>query len=178
LGGALEAGVCGVRAVALSYAFLSRKHDAEMIAAASRMSVRVIEALVKNWDEKVHVYSVNVPLTKDVESTKVLWTRMLQNRWKSGSCFTEIDVSAEEDAGPEEEEMRIRRAEGGPEKDEDVDLLTKTDSHIRYTHKHFKWTPTFTDVYESVEQAPPGNDGWAVNKGYVRYVFPWINCLR
>jgi tubulin---tyrosine ligase len=175
LGGALEAAVCGVRAVALSYAFLSRQHDAEIIAAASRMGVRVIEAIVKSWDENVHVYSVNVPLVKNVETTKVLWTRMLQNRWKSGSCFTATEVPAEEDDSPEEEEMKIRQAEGSAESNvegsAEKDSNTSSSSqenHVRYTHKHFKWTPTFTDVYESVENAPPGNDGWAVKEGFVR----------
>jgi broad specificity polyphosphatase/5'/3'-nucleotidase SurE len=148
--------------VALSYAFLSREHDAEVIAEASRMSLKVIEGLVKKWDESVQVFSVNVPLVKGVEKTKILWTQMLQNRWKSGSCFTEVDVPAKDDDGPNEEEARIRRGEGGSP--------ASIDTHIRYTHKHFKWTPKFTDVYESVEKAPPGNDGWAVKEGFVRYV--------
>jgi broad specificity polyphosphatase/5'/3'-nucleotidase SurE len=39
--------------------------------------------------------------------------------------------------------------------------------HLRYKHKHFKWAPRFKDVFESVEKAPPGNDGWAVNERYV-----------
>ena len=43
--------------------------------------------------------------------------------------------------------------------------------HLRHKHKHFKWAPQFKDVHESVEQAPPGNDGWAVKEGFVRYVF-------
>jgi tubulin--tyrosine ligase len=166
LGGALEAAVCGVKAVALSYAFMSREHDAEVIAEASRMSLRVIEGLMKRWDESVHVFSVNVPLVKGVEKTKVLWTRMLQNMWKSGSCFTEVDVPAEEDDDPNKEEARIRRGEGR----EEGGSPSSIDNHIRYTHKHFKWTPKFTDVYESVEKAPPGNDGWAVKEGFVRCV--------
>jgi tubulin--tyrosine ligase len=37
---------------------------------------------------------------------------------------------------------------------------------MRYTHKHFKWAPSFKDVYESVEASEPGNDGWAVAQGY------------
>ena len=42
--------------------------------------------------------------------------------------------------------------------------------HLRYTHKQFKWSPRFTDVYDSVEKAGPGNDGWAVKEGFIRYV--------
>ncbi|KJR81326.1 uncharacterized protein SPSK_01002 [Sporothrix schenckii 1099-18] len=33
------------------------------------------------------------------------------------------------------------------------------------THRHFKWQPQFSDVYRSVDEAPPGNDGWAVREG-------------
>lgn len=199
IGGAMEAAVCGVRAVALSYAFFDRNHDPEIIAGASRMSVRIIEALYARWKDRHHVqlYSVNVPLTRDVEKTKVLWTRMLQNEWVSGSCFTEVEVPEEEDWGPEEGEMQIRRSESlsltqdgaasGMRGDVREDLKAEREArgkvdgtgvgenaavedengHLRYRHKHFKWSPRFKDVYESVEKAPPGNDGWAVKEGYV-----------
>jgi len=33
-------------------------------------------------------------LIENVEKAKVLWTRMLQNSWSSGSCFEEV-VSTE-----------------------------------------------------------------------------------
>jgi broad specificity polyphosphatase/5'/3'-nucleotidase SurE len=39
--------------------------------------------------------------------------------------------------------------------------------HLRYAHKHFKWTPKFKDVYDSVEKAGPGNDGWVVKEGMI-----------
>ena len=50
LGGALEAAVCKRRAIALSYAFFSRNHDPEIIAGASKLSVKLIDYLYKNWD--------------------------------------------------------------------------------------------------------------------------------
>ncbi|PMD48426.1 tubulin-tyrosine ligase family protein-like protein [Hyaloscypha variabilis F] len=155
LGGALEAAVCKRKAIAVSYAFFSRNHDPEIIAGASKLSVRVIEYLYKNWGEGVDLYSVNVPLVEGVEERKVLWTSTLQNYWKSGSCFQEIE-DEEGDAG--EEEQRIREGEGLPEGSEE--------SVSRHKHKHFKWSPRFTDVYQSVEEAGPGNDGWAVKEGY------------
>lgn len=192
IGGALEAAVCGVRAVALSYAFFDRNHDPDVIAAASRMSVRVVEALHARWQDRRHVqlYSVNVPLTREVEKTKVLWTHMLQNEWVSGSCFTEVEVPEEEDWGPEEGEMQIRRSESlsltqdGGEASEDLKeetevkrrvdgagsesaVVEEENGHLRYKHKHFKWAPRFKDVFDSVEKAPPGNDGWAVREGFV-----------
>lgn len=178
IGGALEAAVCGVRAVALSYAFFDRNHDHEIIAAASRRSVKIVEHLMQDWGQDVHLYSVNVPLVKNVEGTKVLWTRMLQNQWRSGSSFQVVEVPEEEDRGPVEEEAAIREGEkeGGDLTEEtgrasggfDGTNDRETTSHPRYTHKHFKWAPSFKDVHDSVTRSEPGNDGWAVGEGYVR----------
>ncbi|KAK4119313.1 sure-like protein [Parathielavia appendiculata] len=167
LGGALEAAVCRHRAIALSYAFFSRNHDTVIIGKASRRSVSVIEALVREWprDGSVDLYSVNVPLLENLEEGKVLYTGMLQNYWGLGSCFTEVDGSVD---GEEEDEERIRKEEGAAEEageggGSDGDAQSKPACH---THKHFKWSPRFTDVYQSVDEAPPGNDGWAVKEGH------------
>ena len=198
IGGALEAAVCGVRAVALSYAFFDHTNDPDVVAEASRTSVRIVEGLMSRWEsrEHVHLYSVNVPLVQGVEMAKVMWTRMLQNEWKSGSCFTEVEVPEDgEDWSPDEGEMRIRRSEsvsltqdvaakeardelrlqmepnGHWQGDDDAeagkDHDAKGSGHLRYSHKHFRWSPRFRDVYESVERAPPGNDGWVVKEGFV-----------
>lgn len=166
LGGALEAAVCKRRAVALSYAFFSRNHDGGIIAAASRRGADVVERLVERWpgDGSVDLYSVNVPLVEGVEGGKVLFTGMLQNYWEAGSCFTEVDGSVD---GREEEEERIREGEGSPEREGEGGQQEGGGGH---RHKHFKWAPRFTDVYKSVEDAPPGNDGWAVKEGFTRYV--------
>ncbi|KAF2502229.1 sure-like protein [Lophium mytilinum] len=172
IGGAMEAAVCGVRSIALSFAFFDRNHDPAIIAAASAHSVKVIDYLAKNWDPNAHLYSVNVPLVEKVGEHKTLWTEMLQNRWTSGSCFQEIEVPEEEDEGAEEVEMQMRKAEErAGKKEQGVEgasgYNTPTGaSHVRYTHKHFKWAPRFKDVYQSVEDAEPGNDGWAVKEGY------------
>jgi tubulin--tyrosine ligase len=166
LGGALEAAVCKRKAIALSYAFFSMEsptkpdsaHDPEIIAAATRLSVKLIQHLYDNWGEDVDVYSINVPLVEGVESRKVMWTNMLQNYWGQGSCFKEIE---DDEGDAVEEEQKIR--EGEEEKPEE-------NSVTRHTHKHFKWNPRFTDVYKSVEEAPPGNDGWAIREKYSRLV--------
>jgi tubulin---tyrosine ligase len=166
LGGALEAAVCGKRAIALSYAFKKKDHhDPLEIAATSRMSVRVIENLAKNWEDGVQVYSINVPLGLQVERSKVWRTHMLQNQWKT-SCFTAIEVPEEEDWSPEQMEAIIRDGEssvaGGAENNQD------TVKHTPATHKHFQWSPRFVDVYESVAKSQPGNDGWVVNHDEIR----------
>jgi tubulin--tyrosine ligase len=166
LGGALEAAMCRRRAVALSYAFFSRNHDPDIIAAASRQSVRVVEALVRQWpaDGSVDVYSVNVPLKEGLESGSVLFTGMLQNYWGGGSCFTEVTGSVD---GEEEEERIREEGEGGGPAHAGAEA-EQTLAPGCHTHKHFKWSPRFTDVYRSVADAPPGNDGWAVEAGHTR----------
>ena len=64
------------------------------------------------------------------------------------------------------EEARVREgdAQGGAVDGVDgVEASTSTSSASR--QRHFKWAPRFTDVYESVEKAGPGSDGWAVQRG-------------
>ncbi|KAL8756498.1 MAG: hypothetical protein Q9199_002904 [Rusavskia elegans] len=161
IGGAMEAAVCRKRAIALSYAFFSRNHDPEIIAGASRMSVKLVEHLMSHWDNGVDLYSVNVPLIEAIEGKKVLYTYALQNYWASGSSFTEIEAKDEGDEDPEEKEMEIREQEGENEGEESVE---KKRGH---KHRHFTWTPKFSDVYQSVETSEPGNDGWAVKEGLV-----------
>ncbi|KAK8130962.1 tubulin-tyrosine ligase PBY1 [Apiospora sp. TS-2023a] len=164
LGGALEAAVCRKKAIAVSYAFFSRNHDPDIIEGASAHSVRVIESLYRQWpsDTSVDLYSVNVPLVEGVGKNKTLFTEMLQNYWSPGSsCFTEVEGSVGDE---DEEEYRIREGEGhegvAPQK-----TSKEAENGNGYTHRHFKWSPSFTDVYNSVEQSPPGNDGWAVKEG-------------
>ncbi|KAJ9133071.1 Sure-like protein [Pleurostoma richardsiae] len=162
LGGALEAAACKRRAIAVSYAFFSRNHDPAIVAAASRHSVRVVEALARQWPEdgSVDLYSVNVPLVEGVEARKTVWAGMLQNYWGEGSCFQEVEGSVGE--GGEEEE-RIREGIDGEVEEKKGGGGEGGGGH---THKHFKWAPRFTDVYRSVDEAPPGNDGWAVREGF------------
>lgn len=167
LGAALEAAVCGRRAVALSFAFFSRNHDPVIIEAACRHSVRVVEALHAQWpsDGSVDLYSVNVPLVEGVEGNPTVFADILQNYWRDGSCFEEIEGVA---GDGEDEEESIREgvhgeaAGGQQQQQQQQDKEKKKTGHA---HKHFKWAPRFADVYKSVEESEPGNDGWAVKEG-------------
>ncbi|KAL5627332.1 hypothetical protein BROUX41_003485 [Berkeleyomyces rouxiae] len=156
MGAALEAAVCGFKAIALSYAFFTRNHDPEIIEAATRHSLRVVEAVCKQWptDKSVDLYSINVPLVAEVEGNQTLWTDMLQNYWSDGSCFEEVDGGAEDnDADIQEEEIRQGSTQA------------ESEGAVRgHNHKHFKWAPKFGGVYKSVEKSAPGNDGWAVQE--------------
>lgn len=161
LGAALEAAVCGYRAIALSFAFFDRKNEPHVVAQSCTQAARVIEWLANNaqWG-KARLYSVNVPVKEGVKDRKVVWTRMLQNQWKKGACFQELPGHDNVD-DPATEEARLRRQESGGNDDSG----TQTPSNDVWRHRHFKWAPRFTDVYESVEAAGPGSDGWAVRSG-------------
>lgn len=162
IGAAMEGAVCGKRSIALSYAFSSRNHDPVVIAEASRHSVRLIEYLCANWADGVDLYSVNVPLEPGVSQNKVLYTNMLENKWNSGSCFQVSDAATVDN--PELQEQKVRN-EG------EIQGKRPTVNGPRIQHKHFKWSPNFQDVYRSVEESSPGNDGWAVKEQMTRFVF-------
>lgn len=171
LGAALEAAVCRRRAIALSFAFFTRNHDPDIIEGASRHAVRVIQALCRQWPEdgSIDLYTVNVPLVEGVEARKTLFAGMLQNTWGEGySCFHEVEVPGDgSDGDGDEAEERIREDE--QQKPAAADEEAAKNNPV--PHRHFRWAPRFNDVYKSVEEAPPGNDGWCVKEGYTRYVF-------
>lgn len=165
IGGAMEAAVCGKKSIALSYAFSSRNHDPVVIAEASRHSVKLIEHLHQNWDEGVDLYTINVPLEPGVSENKILYTNMLDNRWTSGGCFEPIDaMAAGEEPGLQEHNLR----EHGGGEGRFPSGTTTPQKKPRLQHKHFKWAPKFTDVYRSVDESEPGNDGWVVKEGMTR----------
>ncbi|PSK42925.1 hypothetical protein B9Z65_6879 [Elsinoe australis] len=184
LGAALEAAVTGFKAIALSFAFFNRENRPQDVAASCRQSVKVVEYLYAKgqWDAPCTVlragaseeadgrgnpggvvFTVNVPVREDVESRDTVWTQMLQNGWDS-SCFTEH--RPEEDAlvnreGPGEVENEIRKGEVvGAVKEDGNEVGSGQEGE-----RHFKWSPQFKDVYESVRRAGEGSDGWAVSEG-------------
>jgi len=165
VGGAMEAAVCGKKAIALSYAFFDRNHDPVIIEEASRHSVRLIEYLYKNWDEGVDLYSVNVPLQPGVSEKRTLYTKLLDNRWVSGSCFEAMDpVASGEEPGLQEQKLRQRGERFGQTTAASSGTSTpKKASQLQ--HKHFRWAPKLADVFRSVEEGPLQSDGWVVKEG-------------
>ncbi|KAK4632372.1 putative tubulin--tyrosine ligase PBY1 [Fulvia fulva] len=162
LGAALEASVCGHRAIALSFAFFDRKNDPDIVAESCQQGVKVCEYLAKHgsW-EPAQLYSVNVPVKKGVLNSRVSWTQMLQNQWQHGACFQELpDGSGVDD--PASEEAKLRQQESRQDGGEENQGATPEN---KWRHRHFKWAPRFTDVYESVQKHGPGSDGWAVEEG-------------
>lgn len=160
LGAALEASACGHHAIAVSFAFFDRNHDPEIIHESCTQAVRICEWLAKNgsWGN-ARLYSINVPVRKGVTDRKIVWTRMLQNQWKKGACFQEMpDPNAVDD--PNTEEAKLREQQGAANgSGQQVPKASAQDT------RHFKWAPRFTDVFDSVDKAGPGYDGWTVKEG-------------
>lgn len=172
LGAALEAAVCRRKSIALSYAFFRDQNDPhlpEIVEQGAEHSVKVIEKLYEQWpkDNSVDLYTVNVPLIEGVGKNKVLFTEMLANYWAEGrACFQEVEGSVGDE---EEEEERIRESEG---RDNDTPKDDDGDEDRSYPHRHYKWAPQkmIADVNQSIHDAGPGSDGWAVMQGQTRYV--------
>lgn len=157
----MEAAVCSKKAIALSFAFYSRIHDPGLIAGGCRQSVKIIDHLYANWGKDVDVYSINVPLIAEIEQHKVMYTYSLQNCWTSGSSFQEVEADENEDPQLQEHEIRNKSEYDA------ASSGTKTD-FSRHRHRHFKWAPEFGDIQKSIENSPPGNDGWALQNGFTR----------
>lgn len=163
LGAALEACVCGHKAIALSFAFFDRLNDPAIVAQSCRQSVKVVEWLAKNgqWDAG-RVFTVNVPVKDGVEKQPTVWTKMLQNEWSSGSCFEEMSGGVSDAAT---EEAHLRRQESKDDESGRAEGESGAGEQDGWKSRHFKWAPKFKDVYDSVEKAGPGSDGWAVKEG-------------
>ena len=155
---------CSKKSIALSYAFISRNHDPVQIKSASQLSVRLIKHLYANWGSGVELYTINVPVAVDHSNAKILYTNILPNFWTVGSSFEEIEAPVDIDETPQERERELRESE----------LLEEPPNGVASKGlklMHFRWAPKFTDIYRSVSESEPGNDGWAVKEGYIRQEF-------
>lgn len=161
IGGAMEGAICGKKAIAVSYAFSSRDHDPVVIAEASKHATRLIEHLYQNWTHGIDVYNINIPLECGVSQRKILYANILDNRWVSGSSFEAINAEQSgSGASLQEHELRTTGEVG--------ELPENSAMGKGYYHKHFKWAPRFADVFNSINESEPGNDGWVVKMGCTR----------
>lgn len=163
MGAALEAAVSGYKAIALSFAFFDRINDPKITEQSCRQSVKVVEWLAKNGDwDAGRIFTVNVPVQDGVGSKPTMFTKILQNEWTSGSCFEETNSAVED---PATEEQQLRRQESREGQGAQAGSEGDKGAGDRWKGRHFKWAPSFKDVFESVRKSGPGNDGWAVSQG-------------
>lgn len=186
VGAAMEAALCGVRAIGISYAYETKTHDHNLIDTASRLAVELVEHLYTNWDTKdgVQLYSVNIPLVEGLgDSTRVLYAHILQNQW--GPVFEPWeDFERRRDADPkavaEEEELHIGVPVPSLIEDGDSNQLTHQTNGTANRNKarrQFRWKPDYQAVRDSVKGSKEGNDGWAVDQGHIS-VTPLRACFH
>lgn len=147
VGGALEAATCGTRAIAISFGSKDPQSE-ETIAAAARLAVRVVLALVRNWDERVELYNLNVPMRADVESRAVRYTTALPYSWSRGVLYSEVQGSGSD------------HVNGHDSQGNGVDAIKQ---------RNFKWSAELSDMKKALQAAQEGTDAHTVLNGYTRY---------
>lgn len=157
MGGALEAVFCSKRGVAISFGSKDPQ-PADVIAAAARLAVKIVDHLWRNWDDRVELYNLNIPMREDVESRPVCYTRTLPYYWSRGCLYAE----AEE-----------------PKKLVNGDALTNgAKEHVNGVNGHveskpkqrqFKWSADLSDMKKRLQESEEGTDAHTVLNGSTRY---------
>lgn len=157
VGGALEAVFCGKRGIAISFGSKDPQ-PAEVISAAARLAVRIVDHLHRHWDERVELYNINIPMRVDVESQPVLYTRTLPYYWSRGCLY------AEAGAGGKGEMVNGTALTNG------VNGVNGHVEHPRRKERHFKWSADLSDMKKRLQESEEGTDAHTVLNGSTRYV--------
>lgn len=167
VGGALEAALCRKRAIAISFA--SKDGQApEVIDAAARISVRLIEKLYCKWGAGVELYNINVPMIPSVETARILYTHALPSSWTPGRLYQELkdgggnggSLNGGVDGyinGHNIDDVKPNEHQDGPK------------NLVISRRKYFKWAPELSDIVRCIEESPRDTDAWAVEHGAIRY---------
>jgi 5'/3'-nucleotidase SurE len=150
VGAAMEAANLGKRSVGISFGFETRKTDQDIVDEASRIGTHLIKHLVDNWSNEVDLYTINIPLFKDLKlnETRIHYAPVLANKWRT--LFAKVDNSSGDDA------------------EEDIVDLSSIHNQIQ-----FRWKPDFHAVHQSVlESKARGehNDGVVLGNNEISYV--------
>jgi len=155
----MEGAICRKKAIALSYALVFPNCDLAQIRSLSQLSVRLSKHLYENWSPGVDIYNINIPLFADLSTAKIFYTNILSNYWTMGS-YEEIEAPTEDDEISAEQGRELR--EGGLQQKGPNEACSKV-----IKHKHFRWAPPITDVYQTIDNSEPGSDGWVVRDGHI-----------
>ncbi|KAL2218897.1 putative acid phosphatase [Thermoascus aurantiacus ATCC 26904] len=155
VGGALEAATCGKRGIALSFGS-KEEQSVDVVRAAARLSVRLVEHLYRNWDDGVDIYNLNVPMRPDVESRPIRYARALPNHWSKGSLYAEVTEAGKEAPLPN----GTADAGAAPTPAKQVNGCAP-----RLRERHFQWSTELSDITRSLEAAEEGTDAHTVLGG-------------
>lgn len=179
VGGALEAVFCGKRGIAISFGSKDPQTDS-IIAAAARLAVKVVGHLWRNWDDRVELYNINIPMREDVEAQPVLYTRTLPYYWSRGCLYAETDKRKEEAKrimngvngngvtangvnGVHKECNGVNGVNGVHHDDSEPGPKPIS------TQRHFKWSADLSDMKKRLQESEEGTDAHTVLNGSTRY---------
>ncbi|ODV59396.1 5'/3'-nucleotidase SurE [Ascoidea rubescens DSM 1968] len=159
VGAAIEASLQNKKAIGISFGFFTKKTDPSIIQEACRIGVKIVDHLYKNWpnDNSIELYTINIPLveTLSLETTKIIYTSILQNKWVSLFKSHHYDNS--------NSHKHINNRDDNSPDSETVDIV---DTSIT-NQLQFKWSPNFSYVHETILNSEGANDGQVVNEGNI-----------
>ncbi|KAJ5586935.1 uncharacterized protein N7459_002700 [Penicillium hispanicum] len=159
VGGALEAVFCGKRGIAISFGSKDPQ-PAEVIAAAARLAVRIVDHLHSHWDERVELYNLNIPMRADVESQPVQYTRTLPYYWSRGCLYAETGSGG--DAADRKMVDGAGLANGVATEHCNG---TAVNGHGEPKQRHFKWSADLSDMKRRLQESEEGTDAHTVLNG-------------
>ncbi|KAL2822580.1 survival protein sure-like phosphatase/nucleotidase [Aspergillus granulosus] len=178
VGGALEAATCGKRGIAVSFGSKDEQ-PMEIIQAAARLAVRIIHHLYKNWDERVELYNLNIPMREDVETRPVLYTRTLPYYWSHGCLYAEVEKKETNGTNG----TMGHHAHNGDTHSNGVNGVHKVNGvngvtngvkagatngvkpTSRFRQRDFKWSAELADMKKALQTSEEGTDAHTVLNG-------------
>ena len=145
-----------------------------MINDACLLSTKLVDHILTLWKPNVHVYNINIPLINDVLSTKIYFTRLLENR--SGSLFRllsdrENQEHEKQTKGEAEQAERALHEDGTTRKDDKTEWHDESDIFELTGVKRWQWSVDFKGLEAFVnEHGHKGGgmtDGWCLNQRWV-----------
>ncbi|GAA5976820.1 hypothetical protein JCM11641_000880 [Rhodosporidiobolus odoratus] len=179
LGAALSASLSGAKAIAVSFGLMEgyKPPPKEVVDAAIKLAAQVVQRLVaegwKDGEEKVDVYSINVPLLPEiVTSPKVRWTTMAQSGYgalfRSTSFNTSPPSGQAQDGGPAAVPEPVGEGESGGkvEPKEDEQLMVKEEHYEQ--ELRFNFAPDLSAlVNPNMADLVEGTDIHALHHAYM-----------
>ncbi|KAJ5824119.1 Survival protein SurE-like phosphatase/nucleotidase [Penicillium robsamsonii] len=156
VGGALEAVFCGKRGIAISFGSKDPQAD-DVIAAAARLAVKVVLHLYENWDDRVELYNINVPMCLDVEERPVLYTRTLPYYWSRGCLYAE--------QGTEKKVNGVNGVHVNGETNGTNGTAVNGHAPAPSRQRQFKWSADLSDMKKTLQESEVGTDAHTVLNG-------------
>lgn len=167
VGGALEAATCGKKAIALSFASKDEQPK-EIVDAASRLSVKLIEHLHQNWASAVDIYNVNVPMRDDIELRPIVYSSASQNFWTEGSLYRELDPSSKDGSGSRDRSGSRNGSRDRPGLFSRLWESGPPERNRQGRERYFRWAPDLSDIHRGMELSQDGTDARTLQDGYTR----------